>query len=132
MRARVGNTGLVIAVEPLLAAALPLMARLNHESVSKVLVVPQALAARAGVVPFQHVTDGDCYRGIRTGRYIPAAMLTSIRTPQVPSTTLDAIALNSEREHVRFIKLDLDGGEFHALQGASRILRSPTGPLDRA
>jgi len=129
MRRRTGDPGLVIAVEPLLTLALPLMGRINLERIGKVLVLPQALAMQGGVVEFQYVAGCDYYSGIRRAQSIPPQMLDSVRTIQVPATTLDAIVANSERDSVRFIKLDLEGGEYHALLGASRVMQSAHPPM---
>jgi FkbM family methyltransferase len=43
----------------------------------------------------------------------------------VPASTLDRITIQQsvEPKNVRFIKLDIEGGEFRALQGAMRILQ---------
>jgi FkbM family methyltransferase len=40
----------------------------------------------------------------------------------VPATTIDKLTEGAP-DHVRFIKLDLEGGEFAALKGARRVLR---------
>lgn len=42
----------------------------------------------------------------------------------VPATTLDSLALKYRLSSLAFVKLDLEGGEFGALRGAGRIMRS--------
>jgi FkbM family methyltransferase len=45
-------------------------------------------------------------------------------SPQaVPATTIDRLVRESQVTRLDFIKLDLEGGEYHALRGASEALR---------
>lgn len=41
----------------------------------------------------------------------------------VPATTIDRLVAHHELPRLDFIKLDLEGGEYHALRGAERALR---------
>ena len=114
----VGPEGLVLAVEPIPALASALRQGAAERGLEQLRVVQAALAAQKGQAAFHWVTNADGYSGLQPRAY-PLPPATQMLT--VPTTTLDAL-LQPQSRPWRFAKLDLEGGEFHALQGATLSL----------
>jgi hypothetical protein len=55
-------------------------------------------------------------------RDLPGDLASGVDLIDVSVATLDRL-LADRKQHVRFVKMDIEGGEFHALQGATSILR---------
>jgi FkbM family methyltransferase len=114
----VGPSGRVFAVE-----AIPdLAAGLAQRRFSNVDVKATAIGAAAGRASFSVVRDDIGYSGLQQRRDLPGDLPGSVDVIDVPVATLDSL-LADRTQRVRFIKMDLEGGEFHALQGATSILR---------
>jgi FkbM family methyltransferase len=94
-----------------------LVARLRR-CFPEVVVHEAALADRAGRSSFVHVTNAAGYSGLRPRAY--DRKRPRLRTIEVETTTLDA-ALGDE-PRLDFLKLDLEGGEYGALRGATTVL----------
>jgi FkbM family methyltransferase len=110
---RVGRTGSVIAIEPNPGSVRSLRANIvrnaKDESMSGIDVVEAAVGDREGEVPFA-VEAGGSSRVNTAGR-------TTARV-----TTIDAIVQSRSLKRVDVIKMDLEGGEIGALEGAKDTL----------
>src|SRR5262245_58209822 len=118
----VGSSGQVLAIEaiPELAEGLALREKRNGDT--NIEVGPEAIGSREGRATFSLVKGAPGYSGLRLRDDLPSGLKTSIATIEVTVTTLDGLLANS-RHRVRFVKMDLEGGEYHALQGAASILK---------
>jgi FkbM family methyltransferase len=113
--ATVGAQGSVYAIE-----AIPALARkLDSEATqfSQLTVIETALTNFSGETQFHHVKNSDYFSGIRQCSYPFEA---EIEVLTVPARRLDELV--PQHQTVAFIKMDLEGGEFAALQGSRRIL----------
>ena len=113
----VGTTGRVIAVEPVPETADSLEALLRDKELHNVDVVRKALFHERGVVTFNVVMNAPTRSGIYESEYPFDAQVQRI---EVETDRLDELLADVER--LRFCKLDLEGAEFRALQGAERTL----------
>jgi FkbM family methyltransferase len=78
-----------------------------------------ALADTTGVASFNHVCNAPAYSGLQRREYDrPDAIIEQI---QVAVRRLDDII--PEHDVVAFIKLDIEGGEYHALRGGATTIR---------
>jgi len=105
----VGNSGSVIAFEPM-PAALKLL-RLNSGDLSNVIIFPLALSDKKGKATFYIRKKGDTSSLIHDD---------AAKTVQVDVTTLDdALA---ERYRIDVIKIDVEGSEIEVLRGGRAVL----------
>jgi len=109
----VGRRGRVYAFEPLLAIAEQLERRVSARG--NVTVRRQALGAQDGTATFYALPDS---LGLSSLRDRPLAQSPRSIELEVAVVRLDTLAT----EPIRFLKLDLEGGEFHALLGARELL----------
>lgn len=84
----------------------------------KATVFPYALADSSGKTTFQFVKNAPAYSGLKQRKYDMANP--EILEIEVEKRTLDEILLPTQPIH--FIKIDVEGGEFGVLKGASNIL----------
>jgi FkbM family methyltransferase len=100
---------------------LPHLAEELKNRFPSVNVYQVALSDKAGESEFYYVTNAPGYSGLRRRIYDrPDPIIEKIR---VSVTTLDEAI--PEYEGIDFIKVDIEGGEFHAIRGGIRtILRS--------
>jgi FkbM family methyltransferase len=112
----VGPSGKVVAFEPAPATRAALRGNLELNALPWVEVRPDALGARPGTLELVTFT------GDRSGlsSFNPADAAGG-RKEQVRVVTLDE-ALGEAAVKVRLLKLDLEGAEYGALQGASGLL----------
>jgi FkbM family methyltransferase len=110
----VGHAGRIEAFEP-----LPLMARaLRTRTAARgnVTVHEAALGDHDGRVTFHSLTDEPWLSSLAE-RDIPGS-------PRTEDIAVELVRLDSLADRpIRFIKLDLEGGEFHALTGGQELLR---------
>jgi FkbM family methyltransferase len=114
MSEAVGRNGRVIAIEAIPELAAHLM-RWAHDR-GNMDVVGKALGSSEGRARFHVVADDSGYSGLRKRDDLPAEFSKGVTTIEVPVTTLDQIF--ASYKPVRFMKMDLEGGEYHALCGA--------------
>ena len=110
---QISPAGRHVAFEPLpdLAAAL-------RRDFPGVTIVQAAVSDYTGTTSFVHVENDPAYSGLRQRIYDrPDPVLKML---PVDVVTLDAAAGD---RRVEFIKLDIEGGEFHALRGAVHLVR---------
>jgi FkbM family methyltransferase len=94
--------------------ALPHLAAELRQAYPRVIVQEAAITNFSGYSDFQYVENDPAYSGLRRREYDRPDPL--LRTIQVATTTLDEAIPSDSR--IAFIKMDIEGGEFHALQGA--------------
>jgi FkbM family methyltransferase len=119
MAARVAPSGTVHAFEPLPKLAWRLRARLwlRHPRLVPVVRVRRiALSDRDGPAEFLEASD-PAYSGL-TARIYPSPGM-RIRKRVVRAGTLDRLCAGAR---VKFIKLDIEGGEFAAMRGAADLI----------
>ena len=121
MSTLVGPDGRVFAIEALPDLAEKLARHLDDNGFHNVSVIPKAISNYVGNARFTWVQGSPGYSGLQR-RELPSGLETSVTEIDVPVATLGDILANRQAP-VRFIKLDLEGGEFHALQGAVDVLQ---------
>lgn len=97
------------AFEPLPHLAEPLAA-----AFPTVTVHQQALSDKPGTATFQHVLNDPGYSGLQRRQY-------DRPDPVLEELTVEVVRLDDvieADESIAFIKLDIEGGEYHALRGA--------------
>lgn len=117
----VGRNGRVWAIEALPHRASALGAHLIGNGFMNVTVVSKAIGARSGRARFSWVEGDDAYSGLKERNGIPEHAAGSVKLIPVDVTTLDQ-ELSGRAKPIRFVKMDLEGGEYHSLLGARRIL----------
>jgi FkbM family methyltransferase len=78
-----------------------------------------AVSDHAGTARFVHVEDAPAYSGLRERIY-------DWPDPALKAITVNVVRLDDvlpDEQSVAFIKLDIEGGEFHALLGAAGTIR---------
>lgn len=102
------------AFEPLPRYAARLRSRFPQVQVHEA-----AVGDEMGEVEFVHVVNAPAYSGLRERDYDrPDVKLERVRVREV---RLDEVI--PESSAIAFIKIDIEGGEFHALRGAQRTVR---------
>jgi FkbM family methyltransferase len=98
--------------------ALPHLANYLKQKFPRVCVHEAAVSDRIGRAEFLHVENDPGYSGLRRRNYDrPDPLITAIT---VSTTTIDdSIPANLP---IEFIKLDIEGGEYHALRGAQATI----------
>lgn len=123
---KVTNSGIVFAFEPLQDVSDKLIKKLESLNQSNVILIQKAISDFCGKNSFCHVISASGYSGIKKRQNIPKEHLNNIKIiDSIDITTLDnEISSGKQKNHkpVKFIKLDLEGGEYHAMQGAKKIL----------
>jgi FkbM family methyltransferase len=98
---------------------LPHLSQKLTESFPQVIVHQAAVSDRSGESEFQFVENDPGYSGLRRRDYDrPDPKITTIRVQVV---TLDEIIPRNEK--IAFIKIDIEGGEFHAIKGGIETIR---------
>jgi FkbM family methyltransferase len=106
--------GTHLAFEP-----LPHLAAHLRQTFPAVRVYEAAVSDYTGTAQFVHVENAPAYSGLQQRIYDrpdPVLKLITVHVVQ-----LDEVIPNEC--YVAFIKLDIEGGEFHALRGATRTIR---------
>jgi FkbM family methyltransferase len=122
MSTLVGPDGRVFAIEAIPDLAEKLARHLDTNGFDNVALIPKAISNYVGIGRFMWVRGGPGYSGLQL-RDLPIGLETTVTEIDVPVTTLSDILAN-RKTPVRFIKLDLEGGEFHALAGALDVLHT--------
>jgi FkbM family methyltransferase len=115
---RVGSSGKVIAFEPGRAVRLRLLENVALNRLAQVEVLPAALSSEPGDAAFR------VFDVVGAGlNHLAPAEGESGGLETVAVTTLDAALIPHDRARLTLIKLDLEGAEQEALQGAAVLLR---------
>jgi FkbM family methyltransferase len=117
----VGRSGLVLAIEAHPRLAHEFVRRARKRGLAQVELVAAALSHRVGRVPFHCVKQHSAYSGIRARRY---DFEDNVEVIEVAATTIDALIADRPLRSLRFVKLDLEGGEFLALEGGVATLKT--------
>jgi len=83
------------------------------------LIHQHAIANYAGMSTFKYVRNAPAYSGLKERSY-------DHDNPEVEDINVDTVRLDdviSDNESVDLIKLDLEGGEYHAMKGAVSLIR---------
>lgn len=115
MAQQVGPSGTVLAVEAHPKLARGMVKRVRKQHAPQVQVVNRALSDRVARVSFHCVKRHPAYSGIEARRY---DFKETVEVVEVEATTIDRLAAEHAEKRMRFVKLDLEGGELRALQGA--------------
>jgi FkbM family methyltransferase len=117
----VGMSGRVLAIEAHPKLARDLARRVRKRHLPQVEVVGKALSDEPGRVRFHCVKEHPAYSGIEQRRYDFAD---TVKETEVEATTIDALISAVPDRPFRLCKLDLEGGEFRALEGGRRSLEA--------
>lgn len=116
-----GTTGLVLAVEAHPSLARELVKRARKRGLAHVEIVPAALSNQVGRVSFHCPRQHAAYSGVRARRY---DFNDDVQLIEVEAATIDSLLVDRASLRLKFVKLDLEGGEFRALEGGAATLRS--------
>jgi len=114
----VGERGQVIAFEPVPEVRASLEARLV--TASNVLVLPYAASDTDGSISFVHAVGTPQESGIRARTCYNVPELANPTTITVEARQLDHVL--GELPALRYVKVDIEGGEIDCLRGARRII----------
>jgi len=118
------DRGLVIGFDAIPGLVRYLQEKLESLEISNALIINKAIGREVGVSDFTWVSDAEAYSGIRE-RGMSEEARASIQKIRVALTTLDAeIGSLGLIEKIRFVKLDLEGGEYDTLLGAQELMRA--------
>jgi FkbM family methyltransferase len=106
----VGDQGKVVAFEPFPRNLELLRVHLRYNGISNATVVPMAVADKPGVALFQ------------AGEYSSMGRLSDRGTLRVDMTSLDEYWSTEGGSPPDLIKIDIEGAELQALQGAKELL----------
>ena len=110
---RLAPRGTHLAFEP-----LPHLAAHLRRAFPQVRVHEAAVGDERGTAEFVHVENDPAYSGLRERLYDrPDPVLT-----RIPVTVVRLDDVVPDEQPVRFVKLDIEGGEYHALRGAARTI----------
>jgi FkbM family methyltransferase len=112
----VGRHGVVFGFEPLPELVQALLVRV--QSLGNAVILPYALSDKVGSTTFVRVKNAPAYSGIKQRKIFNEQVNAGLEIEHlsVMCSTIDATL--SWSNQVRFIKMDLEGGEYHALMGA--------------
>ena len=116
--AKVGATGKVIAFEPAREVRLQLTRNVALNRLLQVQIVPFALSSAPGEAAFRAFDLGGA--GLN---HLGPSEGEGGTVESVTLTTLDLAVGASDRRRLTLLKLDLEGAEHAALQGATELLR---------
>jgi FkbM family methyltransferase len=106
----VGETGHVWALEPFAGNVAYLLAHIRHNRLRNASVIQAAVGDRDGMTGFQ-VGDSDC-----TGH------IHDVSPYKIPVVSLDGLVTDGILPAPGLIKMDIEGAESAALEGARRLL----------
>ncbi len=116
----VGSQGKVYAFEALPHLAQSLETKIADQRTSNITVIPKALTNQESNLTFNFLKDCPGKSGIKQRSY-NGDVKPAFEQITVESILIDRV-LENEKSW-RFCKLDLEGGEFHCLQGALRSIK---------
>lgn len=114
----VGPAGQVVGFEPIPWLAETLRNERSRRGLPQLEIRQQALADRDGTATFHWIRNADGYSGLQPRPYPENPQRELI---EVETIRLDQVLEGAGRPW-RFMKLDLEGGEFRAMQGAANSL----------
>jgi FkbM family methyltransferase len=118
---RVGRTGTVLAVEPSSREHERLLANLRLNRIENATIARVALGAAAGMATLTIAPER--HEGQNTiGQELANPNLVSALRESVHMTTLDDLVSEHGFDRIDVVKLDIEGGEAGALEGARAVL----------
>ena len=120
----VGPTGQVMAVEPNPIAAQELQRNTFMNSLDNVTVLNIALSNHDGESEFCFPEEGN----EAWGSLLSNARFKIASRHMVKTAKLDTVVTQLNIPHVDFIKIDVEGAELYALEGAAALLTTPLHP----
>jgi FkbM family methyltransferase len=115
----VGPSGRILAFEPDPDNAAGLRANVARNDMTQVTVVEAAVWSAPGKLTFERASDASN----RTQGRVTASVDSRLARISVSAIRLDDLALEARYPAPHLIKMDVEGAEWGALQGASRLLR---------
>jgi FkbM family methyltransferase len=115
----IGPSGKIVAFEPDPENAAALKANLAKNGITQVTVEEAAVWSSAGHVTFQRAPSISS----RTQGHITSAADPQLTSISVPAVQLDGVVFSQGYPVPHLIKMDVEGGEWGALQGAHRLLQ---------
>jgi FkbM family methyltransferase len=122
MADHVGRSGTILAVEPIPVLAKKLIDTARKRDKPQVMVIDAALGTEAGRSNFTWVKAAPTRSGLKKRSDLTANWEKSTQDIDMSVCTIDALASQFSLAP-RVIKLDLEGGEYHALKGAALTLK---------
>ncbi|MGB5292365.1 MAG: FkbM family methyltransferase [Lysobacterales bacterium] len=98
---------------------IPELAKMLHIQFPQMQIHEQAIADYSGRSIFKHVRNTPAYSGLKERTY-------DHENPEIEDIEVEVVRLDDiipESEQVDLIKLDLEGGEYHAMKGAVNLIR---------
>ena len=112
-----GATGRVIAVEPVRKNVLliELASELNKSN-SIITVVNAAVSNKAGSISL-NTADDSSYASVHVAQHG--------ESKNIRAVTIDSLLAEMNAAHIDILKMDIEGWEYHALEGMKKILSDP-------
>ena len=110
-----GASGKVIAFEPHPDTAARLRSNLDLNGAAQVEIVQSAVGSAPGTITFNESADAT----LSSATVVPRNL---VRSFDVPLTTVDIVWTERGKPVVSALKIDVEGGELAALQGAGELL----------
>jgi len=114
----VGQTGKVFALEPCPPVVEKLLFNMHSNKIENVVVIPEALSNKLGTLDLFWRAD-DSNEGQATFWKNQASDMSAV----VKTRTIDSIVQDHKISKVKLVKMDIQGAEFLALQGALETLK---------
>lgn len=114
----VGPSGRIVAFEPDPQNAAALKANIAKNGLTQVAVVERAVWSSPGPVTFERAADSSN----RTQGHVSPEAGARLDAISVCAVRLDDFLLSERYPAPRLVKMDVEGGEWEALQGARRLL----------
>ncbi|MGH9692103.1 MAG: FkbM family methyltransferase [Candidatus Acidiferrales bacterium] len=114
----VGRSGRIVAFEPDPTNAAGLRANIARNGITQIAVIQAAVWSSPGEVTFERASDASN----RTQGHVTSMMDPRLAQISVPAVRLDDIVFEARNPAPHLIKMDVEGAEWGALQGASRLL----------
>jgi FkbM family methyltransferase len=116
----VGPSGRVHAYEVIPTLTATMRNRIRTASLTQIHLHEQAISDRVEDVSFNWVKNAWGFSGLRSRDY--GTINPDIEVLRTTTTTVDSLP-EGDLTRWRFCKLDLEGGEFHALRGSRQAMR---------
>jgi FkbM family methyltransferase len=117
----VGNSGLVYCFEPIPVIRKVLCDNIFSAALQNVIVCPFALSDKSCPTSFKYVHNLPEESGLKE-RHIYNAEPGTIENIDVQMFKLDDLIPTGFRDQIRFMKIDVEGGELDVLRGARNLI----------